>query len=71
MDQEAGHNGRAYWLKSGATRVNATITDIKYKYNINSLERLSTKNMSLNDIGVATLSLDRSIPFETYAANRT
>ena len=27
--------------------------------------------MSLNDIGVATLSLDRSIPFETYAANRT
>ena len=71
MDQEAGHNGRAYWLKLGATRVNATITDIKYKYNINSLEHLSTKNMSLNDIGVATLSLDRSIPFETYAANRT
>ena len=69
MDQEAGHNGRAYWLKSGASG-KCDDYDIKYKYNMNSLEHLSTKNMSLNDIGVATLSLDRSIPFETYAANR-
>ena len=66
MEQESGHNGRAYWLKTGTARVNATITDIKYKYNVNTLEHLSTRDMELNDIGVATISVDRGIPFEAY-----
>ena len=70
MDQEAGHHGRSYWLKTSTTRVNATISDIKYKYNINTLEHLSSTEMVLNDIGVATITLDRGIAFEPYADNR-
>lgn len=70
MDQEPGHTGRAYWLKTSTTRVNATVSDIKYKYNINTLEHLSSKDLTLNDIGVATLTLDRGIAFEAYAKNR-
>lgn len=70
MDQEPGHNGRAYWLKTSTTRINATITDIKYKYNVNTLEHLSSKDMELNDIGVATISVDRGIPFEAYSDSR-
>lgn len=66
MDQEQGHIGRAYWFKTGNVTVNATISDIKYKYNINTLEHLSSKNLDLNDIGVATLSLDKAVPFESY-----
>ena len=60
-----------YWLKTSTTRVNATISDIKFKYNINTLEHLSSKEMALNDIGVATISLDRGIPFEPYRNNRS
>jgi len=71
MDQETGHHGRSYWLKTSTTRVNATISDIKFKYNINTLEHLSSKEMALNDIGVATISLDRGIPFEPYRNNRS
>ncbi len=71
MDQEPGHHGRAYWLKTATTRVNATISDIKYKYNINTLEHLSSKELTLNDIGVTTLTLDRAIPFEPYSENRS
>lgn len=71
MDQEPGHQGRGYWLKTSNTRVNASISDIKYKYNINTLEHLSSKELQLNDIGVATLSLDRGVPFEPYSANRS
>ena len=70
MDPEPGHNGRAYWLKIGTCTVNATITDIKYKYNVNTLEHLPTRDMSLNDIGVATISVDRGIPFEAYGDSR-
>ena len=71
MDQEAGHHGRSYWLKTSTPRVNATISDIKFKYNINTLEHLSSKEMELNDIGVATISVDRGIPFEAYSNNRS
>jgi len=66
MDSDKGFVGRSYWLLIGSMRVNATITDIKYKYNINSFEKLQSRSMSLNDIGEATISLDRPIPFETY-----
>ncbi len=70
MDQEVGHHGRGYWLKTSTSRVNATISDIKYKYNINTLEHLSSKDFELNDIGVATLTLDKGIAFEPYNNNR-
>ncbi len=71
MDQDAGHHGRAYWLKTSTTRVNATISDIKFKYNINTLAHLSSKEMALNDIGVVTITVDRGIPFEPYSNNRS
>ncbi len=71
MDQEPGHHGRAYWLKTGPQRVNATITNIKYKFNVNTLEHLSTHDLALNEIGVATIGLDSPIAFEPYTHSRT
>jgi bifunctional enzyme CysN/CysC len=66
MGSDQGFVGRTYVLLIGAMRVNATITDIKHIYNINSFEKLSSSAMNLNDIGVATISLDREIPFDAY-----
>lgn len=66
MDGEEGYIGRSYWLMLGTSRINATITDIKYKYNINTLEELSTRSFGLNDIGRVTLSFDKALPFEAY-----
>jgi bifunctional enzyme CysN/CysC len=66
MDTEEGYVGRSYWLMLGSSRTNATLTDIKFKYNINTMEKLSTRAFELNDIGRVTLSLDQAIPFEAY-----
>jgi bifunctional enzyme CysN/CysC len=66
MDREHGFVGRSYWLVLGATRVNATITDIKFKYNINTFEQLSTRELELNEIAEVTLSIDKAVPFEPY-----
>ncbi|MGI9328579.1 MAG: sulfate adenylyltransferase subunit CysN [Pseudomonadales bacterium] len=66
METEQGFVGRSYWLLLGTTRVNATITEVKFTYNINTLEELSSKSLELNDIGRVTLSLDQPIPFEAY-----
>ncbi|HEY5678600.1 MAG TPA: sulfate adenylyltransferase subunit CysN [Pseudomonadales bacterium] len=66
MDQETGFIGRSYWLLMGTSRVNATLHDVKFKYNINTLEELPTRAFELNEIGRVTLSLDKAVPFEAY-----
>jgi bifunctional enzyme CysN/CysC len=62
--------GRSYLMKVGARTVTATITPLKYKVNVNTLEHVAAQTLELNDIGVCELSLDRAIPFEPYAASR-
>jgi bifunctional enzyme CysN/CysC len=66
MDQEEGYIGRSYWMQIGEARINATITEIKFKYNINTFEHLSSRSLELNEIAELTLSLDKAIPFEAY-----
>ncbi|XOV86640.1 MAG: sulfate adenylyltransferase subunit CysN [Pseudomonadota bacterium] len=66
MDREPGYIGRTYSLMLGTRRVKATITQIKFKYNVNTFEEMSSHNLELNDIGEVTISLDNPIPFETY-----
>lgn len=70
MDKEPGFLGRSYWLLAGANRVNATITEIKHRYNINTFEKLSARDLKLNDIAEIKISLDKPIPFEAYKDNR-
>ncbi|MCB1691864.1 MAG: sulfate adenylyltransferase subunit CysN [Pseudomonadales bacterium] len=66
MDREPGYVGRTYWLLSSSGRVSATLTDIKFKYNVNTYEELSTRKLELNEIGEVTLSVDKAIAFEKY-----
>jgi bifunctional enzyme CysN/CysC len=66
MDQAPGYIGRSFWLKLGTTQVNAHITDIKHKININTFEHLSATQLELNDLSVVTIKTDRPIAFERY-----
>jgi len=68
MDQEPGYLGRSYWMKIGNQLVNAQITDIKHKININTFEHLSAQKLELNDLSVVTLKTDKPIPYEAYKA---
>ncbi|MBV2265253.1 MAG: sulfate adenylyltransferase subunit CysN [Thauera sp.] len=70
MHDEPMLAGRPYLLKIGARTVSATITEIKYQVNVNTLEHVAAKRLELNAIGVCNLSLDRSIPFDPYRVNR-
>jgi bifunctional enzyme CysN/CysC len=70
MHDEPMLPGRPYLLKIGAKTVTATITDIKYQVNVNTLEHIAAKKLELNAIGVCNLSLDRPIAFDPYQVNR-
>ncbi len=62
--------GRSYFLKIGTRTATATISPLKYKINMNTMQRLAAATLDLNEIGVCNLELDRSIPFDPYTVNR-
>jgi bifunctional enzyme CysN/CysC len=69
MDEAEMLPGRPYLLKIGTQTMTATVTEPKYEVNINTLEHLPSKTLSLNAIGVVNISTDRAIPFEAYTQN--
>ena len=62
--------GRPYWLKLGAQLVTATVHSPKYQVNVNTLEHLAAKTLSLNAIGVTNLSTDKPLVFQPYEKSR-
>jgi bifunctional enzyme CysN/CysC len=70
MDDEPLPPGRAYLLKIGARTVGASVTEIKHRVNVNTLEHTAAKRLELNEIGICNISLDQAVPFEAYADNR-
>ncbi|HYL00836.1 MAG TPA: sulfate adenylyltransferase subunit CysN [Steroidobacteraceae bacterium] len=70
LDDEPMLQGRTYLMKCGARTVAATVTPLKHKINVNTLEHTAAERLELNDIGVCELELDQPIAFEPYAENR-
>jgi bifunctional enzyme CysN/CysC len=62
--------GRPYLLKSGTRTVTATVAPLKHKINVNTMEQLAARQLELNEIGRANLSLDRPLAFDAYGRNR-
>jgi len=71
MDDEPLHVGRAYWLKLGTQMVSVTVQEPKYVVNVNTMEQLAAKTLDLNAIGVAELTTDKPLVFESYLDNHT
>jgi bifunctional enzyme CysN/CysC len=63
--------GRGYWMKIATQTVTAMVQPPKYKVNVNTLEHLAATTLTLNEIGVATLTTDREIVFEPYETERS
>ncbi|MBI4923163.1 MAG: sulfate adenylyltransferase subunit CysN [Devosia nanyangense] len=69
MSDETAFPGRSYLLKIGAQLVPATITDLKFRTNVNTLEHTSAKTLELNEVGTLTIATDKPIAFDAYASN--
>ena len=70
MQEEPLYPGRPYLMKIGAQTVTATVTDLKYQVNVNTMEHLAAKRLELNGIAVCNIALDRVVAFDPYAENR-
>ena len=67
MDNEPGYVGRRYSFQLGTSHANASLTDIKFKYDVNTFEQLSGRELAFNEIANVQITLDADIPFEAYA----
>jgi bifunctional enzyme CysN/CysC len=70
MHEEPLIPGRAYLLKLAARTISATVTPIKYRIDINTMEHIPVKQLELNDIGVCTVEVGSAIAFEPYRESR-
>ncbi len=69
MHEKAAMPGRSYLIKIGSQTVPATITNIKQKTNVNTLEQNPAKCLELNEVGTVTLATDKPIAFDAFAKN--
>jgi bifunctional enzyme CysN/CysC len=70
MAEEPMLRGRTYLMRCGTKLANVTVAPLKYKVNVNTLERVAATKLELNEIGVCDLELDQRIAFDPYADNR-
>jgi bifunctional enzyme CysN/CysC len=71
MNDEPGHLGRAYELKLANQWASASITNLKYRVDVNTQAHESCKQLALNDIAVANLALSKPLVFAPYSESRT
>jgi bifunctional enzyme CysN/CysC len=62
--------GRSYLMKMGTRTVTASVTTLKHKVNVNTLEQMAARQLELNEIGLCNISLDQPVAFDPYTENR-
>ena len=70
MAQEPMLPGRSYLVKCGTATATATISSLRHKVDVDSLEEVAGRTLELNDVGFCNLSFDRPLAFDSYDANR-
>ncbi|MBY0611726.1 MAG: sulfate adenylyltransferase subunit CysN [Beijerinckiaceae bacterium] len=70
LSQQPLAPGRVYVLKIGPRAVVATLSVPETVIDINTGRSASKPTLALNEIGVATVSLDRAVAFDTYQQSR-
>ena len=70
MSEQALSPGRDYVLQQGNRRINARVTAVHERVDINTLESAPASGLELNDIARVTLSADAELLFDPYLTNR-
>jgi bifunctional enzyme CysN/CysC len=62
--------GRQYLLKIGARMVPASVTELKHKVDVNTLDHMAAKTLALNEVGYCNVSAAQPVAFDAYIENR-
>ena len=70
MDDEPLVPGKQYIFKHATKMVNGTVASLRYRIDINSLERGPAPSLALNEIGRCEISLTDSLAIDAYKRSR-
>jgi bifunctional enzyme CysN/CysC len=70
MSQEPMLPGRSYLLKIGARTTPASVTELKHRIDVNTLDKLAAKTLELNEVGLCNLATTMPVAYDPYADNR-
>ncbi|AMS43663.1 sulfate adenylyltransferase subunit CysN [Aminobacter aminovorans] len=71
FDEQALLPGRSYILRTETDQANATVTELKYRINVNDFAHEAAKSLEMNEVGVCNISTQSPIAFDSFAENRT
>jgi bifunctional enzyme CysN/CysC len=69
MEEERLLPGRSYLLKIASRTVPATVTALKHKIDVNTLDELAARTLGLNEIAEVNIETASAIAFDPYADN--
>ena len=70
FDEHPMMPGRSYILRTETDQVTATVTDLRYRVDVNSFSQEAAKSLEMNEVGVCNLSTQSAIVFDAYGENR-
>jgi len=62
--------GRQYLLKMGTATVPVSVSELKHKVDVNTLDHLAGKTLALNEVGYGNFALSQPLAFDPYKDNR-
>ncbi len=69
MAEEPMQPGKQYLIKQATKKTSGSISSIRYKIDINTLEQTEAGALNLNEIGRCELTMNQRIAFDAYKAN--
>jgi bifunctional enzyme CysN/CysC len=70
MDEEAMLPGRSYLMRIGNIWTPCSVTSIRHRVDVNTLEEHAARRLALNEIGFCNFSAGQAVPLDPYAENR-
>ncbi len=70
MNEQSLQLGKQYYIKLGTKVVSGMVSKIRYQTDVNTLERLETDELKLNEIGLCEFTLNQPVAFDPYRQNK-
>lgn len=70
MDEEPMDRGKQFFLKHNTNTTRATIDEVCFRVDVNTMEHLSGSNLRLNEIGCVCVTTAKTLFFDAYKRNK-
>ena len=70
MDEEPMDRGKQFFLKHNTNTTRATIEEVCYRVDVNTMEQLAGADFKLNEIGCVRITTAKTLFFDAYRQNK-